>query len=227
MICRVKFGENAAGKFLSHLDMLRAWQRAISRSGLPLSYSNGFNKHPKLAFSAALSVGFTSVAEYADIEFDEELALDNIFARLKTNLPPALEIYDIKELSKNDAAIMSIVERAAYRAILQADDISEQTAQEAVKSILSQETLEVSRRKKNSRDTKMIDIRPWIYTLEAVKDDDYIVLDFIVQNSNDGNVKPQEVIDLFIAILGGAVLNIERREMYAQKNGQFVAVMEV
>lgn len=59
VICRVKFGENAAGKFLSHLDMLRAWQRAISRSGLPLSYSNGFNKHPKLAFSAALSVGFT------------------------------------------------------------------------------------------------------------------------------------------------------------------------
>ena len=155
------------------------------------------------------------------------MALDNIFARLKKNLPPALEIYDIKELSKNDAAIMSIVERAAYRAILQAADISEQTAQEAVKSILSQETLEVSRRKKNSRETKMIDIRPWIYTLEAVKDDDYIVLDFIVQNSNDGNVKPQEVIDLFIAILGGAVLNVERREMYAQKNGQFVAVMEV
>lgn len=229
MICRIKFGETEAGKFLSHLDMLRAWQRAISRSQLPLSYSQGYNKHPKLSFSSALPVGLTSKSEYVDIEFDEDLPLDEISAALKTNLPPALEIYALKELTKNDAAIMNIVERAAYQAVLELNRaIEENELDEIISSILEQETIEVSRRKKNSRTEKTMDIRPWLYTLEAEISDSLLILDFIVQNGNSGNVKPQEIIALVTEKLTDCeIVNISRKELYALKDGQMITPMEV
>lgn len=229
MICRIKFGETEAGKFLSHLDMLRAWQRAISRSQLPLSYSQGYNKHPKLSFSSALPVGLTSKSEYVDIEFDEDLPLDEISAALKANLPPALEIYALKELTKNDAAIMNIVERAAYQAVLELNRaIEENELDEIISSILEQETIEVSRRKKNSRTEKTMDIRPWLYTLEAEISDSLLILDFIVQNGNSGNVKPQEIIALVTEKLTDCeIVNISRKELYALKDGQMITPMEV
>ena len=229
MICRVKFGETEAGRFLSHLDMLRAWQRAISRSALPLSYSQGFNKHPKLSFSGALPVGLTSESEYVDIEFDYAINLAEISVRLKENLPPALKIYDLKELTKADPAIMSLVERAGYQAKLQYQDaIDDELAQSVRNNILALDILEVSRRKKNSRTEKKVDIRPWIYDLNANVEENTLILDFVVQNGNDGNVKPQEIIDLFTAELGAcADINIVRKELYALKDGQMLTPMEV
>lgn len=229
MICRIKFGETEAGKFLSHLDMLRAWQRAISRSKLPLSYSQGYNKHPKLSFSSALPVGLTSEGEYVDIEFDESLPLDEIFSALKINLPPAIEIYAIKELAKDNPAIMNIVERAAYQAILKPNCvIDEQSFDKLIKDILDRETIEVSRRKKNSRTEKTMDIRPWLYTLEGKIDENYIVLNFIVQNGNSGNVKPQEIISLVTEKLPDCeIIDINRVELYAFREDKMFNPMEV
>ena len=229
MICRIKFGETEAGKFLSHLDMLRAWQRAISRSALPLAYSKGFNKHPKLSFSGALPVGLMSRGEYVDIEFEQAMDIAEITARLKKNLPPALEIYAAKELSKDDPTIMSLVERAEYQAQLrydtQPDDV---LLQKVAENILTREVLEVSRRKKDSRVDKIINIRPWSYSLTAEADVDAVILDFIVQNGNDGNVKPQEIIGLFTAEIGACDdINIVRKELYALKDGQMRTPLEV
>ena len=44
-------------RFISHLDILRALQRAFRRAGLPLKYSDGFNPHPELSFASALATG--------------------------------------------------------------------------------------------------------------------------------------------------------------------------
>lgn len=229
MICRIKFGETEAGKFLSHLDMLRAWQRAISRSKLPLSYSQGYNKHPKLSFSSALPVGLTSEGEYVDIEFDETLPLEEIFSALKANLPPAIEIYAIRELNKDAPAIMNIVERAAYRAILEPSSaIEKNELDEIISAILAQETIEVSRRKKNSRTEKTMDIRPWLYTLAGTLNQSQIILDFIVQNGNSGNVKPQEIITLVTEKLADCeIISISRIELYAVKDDQMSNPLEV
>ena len=124
---------------------------------------------------------------------------------------------------------MSLVERASYQAQLQYQDaIDAELAQKVRNNILAQDILEVSRRKKNSRTEKKVDIRPWIYDLEAKTENDTLILDFIVQNGNDGNVKPQEIIDLFTAELGSCEdINIVRKELYALKDGQMLTPLEV
>ena len=70
---RVWFATDETVKYVGHLDMHRAWERAIRRARLPLAYTQGFNPQARLQFAAALPVGFTGQAEVADVFLNEEL----------------------------------------------------------------------------------------------------------------------------------------------------------
>ncbi|MGH2634098.1 MAG: TIGR03936 family radical SAM-associated protein, partial [Tepidiformaceae bacterium] len=63
---RVWFRKGERVRYISHLDVLRAWERAIRRTGLPLSYSQGFTPHPKIAFASPLPLGFIGECEVMD-----------------------------------------------------------------------------------------------------------------------------------------------------------------
>ena len=229
MICRVKFGESMAGKFLSHLDMLRAWQRAIARSGLNLAYSQGFNKHPKLSFSSALAVGLTSSGEYVDIELNEQLQVEEIAKRLQENLPPALELYTIKEIEPKAPPVMSIIQRAEYLVYVQlTEKITLEEINEAISELLKAQTLEVERRKKNSREKKLVDIRPGIYRITAKYQEEKLIFNLLLQNNSDGNVKPEEVISVLLKNYPQYIISqIHRQELYTIKDGQMLSPMEV
>ena len=56
---RITFAKGEAIKYISHLDLNRAWERAFRRAGLPLAYSQGFNPKPKVGFGPALAVGIS------------------------------------------------------------------------------------------------------------------------------------------------------------------------
>ena len=229
MICRVKFGESMAGKFLSHLDMLRAWQRAIMRSGLNLAYSQGFNKHPKLSFSSALAVGLTSSGEYVDIELNEELTAQEIAERLKKHLPPALELYALKIVDDKAPPVMSIIQRAEYRVSVKlAQSVPLAEIEKTIDELLASPRLEVERRKKNSREKKLVDIRPGIYQITAEYQDELLIIKLFLQNNSDGNVKPDETVGLIIKNYPGAEISqIHRQELYTIKDGQLLSPMEV
>ena len=62
----IKFSKSEAVKYISHLDMLRLFQRALARSGLKVSYSEGYHPHMLLSFALATPVGVASVCEYAE-----------------------------------------------------------------------------------------------------------------------------------------------------------------
>jgi radical SAM-linked protein len=72
-IVRLRYGKLGAGKYISHLDMIRALERALRRSKLPMDYSLGFTPRPKMSFAIALSVGISSIAEYMDVFLTEHV----------------------------------------------------------------------------------------------------------------------------------------------------------
>ena len=59
----LKFTKDGYAKYTSHLDLLRFFKRAFRKSGIALSYSQGFNPHPKLGFAQPLSLGYASSCE--------------------------------------------------------------------------------------------------------------------------------------------------------------------
>ncbi|MBQ4146148.1 MAG: DUF2344 domain-containing protein [Clostridia bacterium] len=104
---RVVFSKTGMGKYISHLDLLRCFTRAIQRSGLPVVYSQGFNPHQKMTFSLPLPIGVTSGCETVDIQFEDGIDGKEIMEKLNHNLPMDIKVLSVAPPSMNAANIIS------------------------------------------------------------------------------------------------------------------------
>jgi radical SAM-linked protein len=92
---RVFFRKTGDARFLSHLDVMRCFTRALKRSGFNVWYTQGFNTHIYLMFASPLSLGFES--EYEPMDFrivdDEPVAESEVVERLNSGLPRGLTVF--------------------------------------------------------------------------------------------------------------------------------------
>lgn len=93
MSMRVKFSKTGSLKFISHLDLNRTMQEAFLRAKLPIWYTEGFNPHPRIVFSPPLSVGVSSLTEFADFKLISEVSETEILSRLNSSFPKGLHAY--------------------------------------------------------------------------------------------------------------------------------------
>lgn len=112
---RIEFTKGDEVRFLSHLDVMKAFERAIRRAGMPIAFSEGFNPHPKMNFASALAVGVTSEAEFMDIELKENLPSAEVVKMLAKALPHGLDVKTGREVPTGAPALMSEVNRAVYQ----------------------------------------------------------------------------------------------------------------
>lgn len=96
---RIVFRKTGYLRYISHLDLQRTMQRALTRAQIPLWYTEGFNPHPYLCFASSLPVGVNSVTEMFDIKPDAEnrMAVEEIKERLSKALPEDLGVTDVYE----------------------------------------------------------------------------------------------------------------------------------
>lgn len=111
---RVKYQKGPEVKYISHLDVTRAWLRAIGRANLPVAYSQGFSPHPKVAFGPPLPLGATSRGEYMDIQLEKPASPEAIRA-LQAHLPRGMVISEVKPIMSNAPSITELAVAADYR----------------------------------------------------------------------------------------------------------------
>lgn len=112
---RVRFSRGEEIKFISHLDIMRLWIRALTRAGMPLSYSEGFNPHPKISLAAPLVVGITSEAELIDI-FLQKLTSPQFFtSTVNQELPKGINILQSCTVGLTLPALAAQVRFAEYQ----------------------------------------------------------------------------------------------------------------
>ncbi len=87
---RVKFSKTGSLKFISHLDLNRTMQSVFLRSKLPVWYTEGFNPHPRAAFSPPLSVGVSSLTEFMDFKMLNRVSDEEILEKLNAAFPKGL-----------------------------------------------------------------------------------------------------------------------------------------
>ena len=92
MWLRYEKGEDA--KYISHLDFLRAMTRTLRRARIPVSFSQGFNPHPRLSFALPLPLGTTSITELMELETDMEIAPEELVERLNKFVPFGLKFIE-------------------------------------------------------------------------------------------------------------------------------------
>ncbi|MCX5687148.1 MAG: TIGR03936 family radical SAM-associated protein [Candidatus Omnitrophica bacterium] len=84
-------------KYISHLDIVRLFQRAIRRAGLPVTISQGFTPHYKIGFSNALKLGVESEGEIAVFAIDNWMDPIEFKIRLNEKLPEGIKVIECKK----------------------------------------------------------------------------------------------------------------------------------
>lgn len=112
---RVHYSKTGAMIFLSHLEMLTLFTRAVKRADIPVKYSQGFHPHPKFSFATALSVGVQSLAEYLDIEVAPGFSPDLLKESLNRSLPEGIAVINAWTVPPKTPALSTIMERVCYR----------------------------------------------------------------------------------------------------------------
>ena len=79
-------------RYISHLDLLRLFQRASRRAGLPLFLTEGFNPHPKIKIEPAVKLGLEAEGLRAEIILTEKILSKDLKERLAKELPVGIEI---------------------------------------------------------------------------------------------------------------------------------------
>ena len=205
---RFTFAKGTAIKYISHLDLTRAWERTFRRAGLPLLYSQGFNPRPRFQIAAGLPVGVTGRAELLDVWLAQPLAPEEVLARLKAVSPPGLQALDIVEVDLKAPALQSQVCAADYEAVVRtAEPLA--AIQGRVEALLNASTL--PRRRLHKGEWQAYDLRPLIHTIAVTlgEDSEERILTMRLQASQQGAGRPDEVLDaLGLSLLSHSVERI-------------------
>lgn len=115
---RVRFGRSEEVSLISHLDLMRFWERALRRAGIPLAYSQGFSPHPRISMAAPLALGVTSEAELMDVYLSRWIAPQSFLPGLRRQMGPGIQVLEASAIPVNVPSLQSQVRFAEYRVVV-------------------------------------------------------------------------------------------------------------
>ncbi len=174
-------------KFISHQDTLRMFKRAMARAKLPVSYSEGFNPQPRLSIPLPRPVGIASICEQLVVSMAEEIDTVEATSQFQAHAPIGLTITGGQQLKPRQKMLPTGV---SYVLPIAEDD--PENLEEKIEKILAEEKLIVSRSNPKKKETRTVDIRPFIDSL-CIKNSS---LAFRLHVSAKGTAKPSEIAGL-------------------------------
>ena len=208
---RLKFSKTGMGKYISHLDLLRTFTRAIHRANLPVKYSQGFNPHQLITFSLPLALGTTGEGEFLDIDFEEGTDANEVKIRLNECLPPDIRIVgtSIPIIKAKDIVSAEYIFDIKTEA---------PTKEESIKAFFDQ--AEILAIKKTKRGEKEVNLREFIHEYSIIElTDSGFKLRAVLSAGGENNIKPGIVAEKLCEFLKTALFEnaeIHRKTIYYQ-----------
>lgn len=162
-IMRLTYSRGDAVKYVSHLDFVKVFERAVRRAALEPAFSKGFNPRMIMVFGNPLPVGYTSCFELVDINFARPYEPDTVTEKLNEKLPGDVEITSAKCLQKPYTPILSSFKFAEYEGKI--SGLSERDAKLLNDAFYNHEKLFAMKRSKSGE--KLTDVKPLIKSFEA------------------------------------------------------------
>ena len=206
----VKFSKTGTICYTSHLDIMRLFNRTIKRAGIKLAYSQGFNPHPKMVFAQPLSLGYTGLNEYIEIETTEDHEPGYIAEKLSELMPPGL---DIKGCAASVSVSVSqkqiLVDLFVMIEIPLAKSV-DMSDEEIAEFYMSQDRIVTLKKQKKKKVPVEIDIKPMIRQLQVLQQNGLIVMNTMLDSGSISNLSPELLIKTFTERLG---IDTDRSEM--------------
>ncbi|MGN0494200.1 MAG: TIGR03936 family radical SAM-associated protein [Acutalibacteraceae bacterium] len=183
---RIFYTKTGRMKFVSHLDMNRLMTRIIRKAGIPVWYTEGFNRHIYINYAVPLSLGFEGVYEVMDIRLtDDEYSFVDMLKSLNAAAPEGIEFL------RADTPVLPTADICFAEYELKFDP-ENAPLYEKLKEFLSKESVICQKKDKKGR-LKEFDIIPKIKRVEFLSDSALLVL----SAGNEGNLNPSLLLNAF------------------------------
>lgn len=187
---RIAFSKTGNAKFISHLDLDRTMKSALTRAGIRVEHTHGFNPRPYLVFSLPASVGTESVCEFLDVNAESDTDAASVKDRLNSNLPDDIKITDVYEPAR---AFKEITDAEYELRILSPDADAEFCRR--VNELFASPVFVEKRTKKTESGFMDFDIQPFVKSFVcSPAGDGEAVIETVVSAENATYINPEYII---------------------------------
>ncbi|MBI4734191.1 MAG: DUF2344 domain-containing protein [Rubrobacteridae bacterium] len=226
----VNYGKTGELKYLSHLELLRAFERSFRRAKLDILRSGGFNPRPKISYGSALSVGVASTAEYMTLDLAVEYEPNEVIKNISAVLPEGLSVYKAKYIHAKIQSIMSAVQSQKY-SIKTVNNPDHDSIIAAINDIITEERLLVIHKDKEKWvDTKraILDFR--IAHDDCVTDRKHIEFEMLLSIGDHDAIRPEILMGMLFDRLSckdkPEIIEICRTNQYVNRDIPFEDIYE-
>ena len=215
---RLLFIKEAQASYISHLDLLRTFQRAFPRTELDIKHSQGYHPHPIISIVLPLPVGQSSDCELLDSEVTQDTDGRGIAEKLNTGLPAGLRVRECYPVTRPVREFTFLRTRLE---LLYDNGVPAGTA-DALHALFARETLMIEKRTKH-KELAQIDIAPLIREMTLTEQDGSILADAVVAAQNPG-LNPAylaQAIERELPSLKPDFVRVRRTEIYDTEGNVF------
>ena len=215
---RALFEKVGSARFISHLDLMRLFQRAFKRAELPLTHTQGFNPRPSVSIALPLSLGAESHCELLDFDLESPVPLEDIRNRLNAALIDGIRV---REVYDNGAKIKYLA-LLQSRLTLEYDGGIPAGAEAAIGQLFARETLVLE--KKNRNGVTQQDIIPMIRNLEISRISEGELRLDVLHRCQNPSLNPMQLgaaIEKYLPELTPDYIRVCREEIYTEDKTVF------
>jgi len=188
---RVRFCRGEELKFISHLDIIRLWVRALRRARIPLEYTEGFSPHPRISLAVPLSVGVTADNELLDISITKVVSPHWFVDTVNRQLPEGMKVLEATPISPNVPSLQSQVRFTQYQVEVKTGK-NEEEIKTDIDRLLALESLPWHHERDTGR--KSYDLRNliddiWLVEMKPASS----VMGMILRCDESGSGRPEQV----------------------------------
>lgn len=180
---RLLFSKTGRARYISHLDLMRTFQRAFLRAEVSVRHTEGFNPHAYVSIPLPLSVGFSSECELLECGLPEGVDRESLPWRLTRALPEGITVHTCYDAQRPVKELYYV----NYIVTLEYDSGTPVGAENAIRSLLDRESLVVMKKSKKSKTGEtQVDLIPLIHRISYEGRRDALVLDAILRAQGPG-----------------------------------------
>lgn len=202
-------------RFLSHLETVRACERAARRAGLPYAVTKGFNPHMKIAFGPALPVGTAGEREYYDLWMNEYVPVAEVVARLSGAAREEIAAIAAVYVNEKEPSLGAALTIAAYQVEVEGGKKLEESLTGSLASVLGTGVLAVEHKGKS----KVFELATALPKEPEVRSvEGRTIVDVTIRIGEHGSLRPDALVNAALAhsATDGRVVSVTRTDLLIQ-----------
>ena len=182
-LMRVFFEKRDRARYISHLDLMRTFQRAFFRAGIPLKHTEGFNPHPFISIALPLSVGYSSQCEILEFVLLDGVPREEVPRRLTAAMPEGILVHSCYPAERKLKELTYV----NYIINMEYEEGRPQETETALKNLLSRDSLVVRKKSKKAKaGFTEVDLIPLIHSWNIQCQRDAMTLSADLRAQNPG-----------------------------------------